>query len=287
MLVELTFEQATAAVQAGREVRWLAQSPDFQDDWKSAWEPHLLAAARRLGATPCPEGFCVRPLPQKHVGICRLTDLDGDPPTVRGIQLLVLPEAHYRAATGDPFAILEACPANWHARGSLANGTLPLPLPRRTVEQICDVLKTPDSPALFGAAQALVDGGRVAWIRAEHDPLLLKRLWLLLPTSTRWDLWPASWAVGTAKDHHAVLLPRAEKGDFDHRFLSEAQVTNYPEGRYEYGVQAAAEAGDQALLDQLFARRSRAETWRLGLWIAGALIVLITASAGLKWLMGR
>ena len=285
--MEMQIDQATAALHAGREVRWLAQSAEFLDDWRPEWEPHLLAAAQRLGQTPCADGLFVRSLPEKRVGICRMADLDGDPPTVRGVQLLVLKEDLYREAAWDPFAIVEACVPNWHARGSLPACSVSVPLPRRTVEQVCEVLKSADSPALFGAAQALVDGGRVAWVRPQLDPVLLRRLWTLLPTSTRWELRPASWAVGAARDFHAVLVAQVEQGDFDHRFLSEAQVTNYPEGRYELGVQAAAEAGDQAELDRLFARRSRTETWRLGLWVAGALIVLILGMAGMKWVMGR
>jgi hypothetical protein len=47
-------------------------------------------------------------------------------------------------------------------------------------------------------------------------------------------------------------------------------------------VQAAAEAGDQDSLDGLFARRSRSETWRLGLWLAGVMGTLLALSAAFK-----
>jgi hypothetical protein len=284
--VDLQFEQALTTVHNGREVRWQAQSAGFLDEWKSDWEPHLLAAVVRLGSMPCLEGLCVRSLPLRRVGICRMTDLDGDPPTVRGVQLLVLTEEQYRAAAGDPFAIAGGPSPNWHARGSVSACTLTAPQPR-TVVQVCEVLKSQESPSLLGAAQALVDGSRVAWVRPQHDAALLRSLWTLLPTATRAELRLASWVVGAAGEFHAVVVPRIEKGDFDHRFLSEEQAANYPEGRYELGVQAAAEAGDQAELNRLFARRSRGETWRLGLWVAGLLIVVMVAMAGVKWVMGK
>ena len=47
----------------------------------------------------------------------------------------------------------------------------------------------------------------------------------------------------------------------------EERVRDYPPGRYEHGVQAATEAGDQKWLDELFARRTSDETLRLGLYI--------------------
>jgi hypothetical protein len=112
-------------------------------------------------------------------------------------------------------------------------------------------------------------------------------LWALLPWSTRAELRPASFAVAEGSRFDVVVVPRAATGQFDKCYLSEEQADNYPEGRYELGVQQAAEAGDEASLDALFARRSRRETWRLGLWIAGAMVVLVMLMLGLKTLTGQ
>ena len=48
-------------------------------------------------------------------------------------------------------------------------------------------------------------------------------------------------------------------------YLTEEQAKDYPEGRYELDLQIAAEADDQAGLEHLFARRSRAQVLRMGL----------------------
>jgi hypothetical protein len=137
------------------------------------------------------------------------------------------------------------------------------------------------------AAQAVVDGGRIAWVRPQPATDLTRALWMLLPTSTRSELRPASFAVADVPEFDVVVVPQVNKGDFDRRYLSEEQAENYPEGRYELGVQTAAEAGDQGALDTLFARRSRKETWRLGLWLAGSLALLMLLMTIFKALTAR
>jgi hypothetical protein len=64
--------------------------------------------------------------------------------------------------------------------------------------------------------------------------------------------------------------------------LGEEQVRDYPEGRYEYNLQHAAEMGDQAELDRLFARRSSRETLRLALVIFALVFLLIVAKVLLR-----
>jgi hypothetical protein len=141
------------------------------------------------------------------------------------------------------------------------------------VEQMQKILDVPYSATLLGAVQALVDGGRVVFERLEPEPNLLRSLWALLPTATRSDLWPASFAFSNAHGFHAVVVPRASEDAHEHAVL-EAQAGDYPEGTYELELQTAAEAGDQNELDRLFARRSRAQTLRLALMLLIVFIVV-------------
>jgi hypothetical protein len=71
------------------------------------------------------------------------------------------------------------------------------------------------------------------------------------------------------------VLPRIETGTCD-GYLTEEQAGDYPQGRYELNLQIAAEAGDQAQLDALFARRNSNETLRLALIL---LVVFLALAA--------
>jgi hypothetical protein len=59
-----------------------------------------------------------------------------------------------------------------------------------------------------------------------------------------------------------LALPRADPEIFA-GYLTEEQAGDYPEGRYELGLQTAVEAGSQLELDALFARRSGSQMVRL------------------------
>jgi hypothetical protein len=124
-----------------------------------------------------------------------------------------------------------------------------------------------------------VDGGRVVFQRQQPDPALLRNLWSLLPTRTREDLWPASFAFGNDLGFHALATPRINEG-FEN-YVNEEQAGDYPEGRYERGVQVAAETGDQPDLDALFARRSRKQTLRLGIYLMMAMLIVLGIT---KWI---
>jgi hypothetical protein len=89
---------------------------------------------------------------------------------------------------------------------------------------------------------------------------------MLLPDSTRAEAWPASYAFGPDLDVHAVVIAKADPAAFP-GYLTEAQAADYPEGRYELNLQIAAEAGDQAAVNRLFARRSSRQTLRLALML--------------------
>ena len=131
-------------------------------------------------------------------------------------------------------------------------------------------------PSLLGATQALVDGGRVVFQRSQPDPVLLRNLWTLLPTRTREELWPASFAFGNELRFHALATPRINEA-FDN-YVNEEQAGDYPEGRYERGVHVSAETGDQAGLDALFSRRSRTQTLRLGIYLMFVMLIVLGIS---------
>jgi hypothetical protein len=138
------------------------------------------------------------------------------------------------------------------------------------------VLQHGDSATLLGGVQALIDSGRLVFERPAPDTDLLRRLWLLLPDSTRCQLWPASFAFANTLDFDVLVVPRADL-ELYAAYLREEQAGDYPEGRYELYLQIAAEAGDQAELDKLFARRSSAQTIRLGIILVIVMAILVVA----------
>jgi hypothetical protein len=126
-----------------------------------------------------------------------------------------------------------------------------------------------------------LDGSRLVFERPAPDTALLRDLWALLPTSTRTELWPASFAFSNTLGFHALVVPHAMKLQVE-SYLNEEQAADYPEGRYEFALQFAAETGDQRELERLFARRSRAETFRLGVMILVASLIVVLVLAVIK-----
>jgi hypothetical protein len=103
---------------------------------------------------------------------------------------------------------------------------------------------------------------------------LIRGLWLLLPHSSRAELWPATFAFGDALGFDAVVVPRLNLSDFP-GYTTEQQASDYPPGRYELSLQTAAESGDQAALDSLFGRRSARDTLRLAVVMVAALSLML------------
>jgi hypothetical protein len=273
----MQIEQAIYGSQDAGGYRFLARSPGFGDDWLALAERLCTGFGERPAGVACPEAVFARPFGAKHVAVVQVADQgkdDAGRPGALGFRLLVLPRRLYQDIGGEPFFIADQFPPSWEARGELPTlewtaGSAPY----RTVDHIQTVLNVPESPTLLGGAQVLVDGGRLAFERPAPDKALLKSLWALLPFSTRAELWPASYAFGNALGFHAVVLPKAAGPGLEHHH-TEAQAGDYPEGRYEFNLQVAAESGNQADLDALFSRRSRAQTLRLALLILAVFIIV-------------
>jgi hypothetical protein len=273
-------EQAIYGSQEAGGYRFLARSPGFVEEWLPEAQRLCTSFGERPGTVACPACVFAQRFGRRYAAIVQVADQgrdDSGRPGALGFHLLVLPLVAYRNLGGDPFGIAERFPPPWRARGDLpALSWLGEPPLARTVERVQGVLKRDEGPTLLGGAQVLVDGGRLVFERSAPATDLLRGLWTLLPTSTRWDLWPASFAFGNALRFDALVVPHAHGEEYA-GYVTEQQAGDYPEGRYELHVQTAAEAGDQRGLDALFARRSRAETWRLGLTILALSLVLLMA----------
>ena len=129
-----------------------------------------------------------------------------------------------------------------------------------------------ESPALLGSVQILVDGGRVAFERPEGDLRLAAGMWLLLPERTRCRVWPCSFAFSQEMEFDLLISPQLDEGMLE-GYTTEEQAAEYPDGNYEFALQQAAEAGDQAGLDLVFSKRDSRQTIR----IAVALLLLVSA----------
>jgi hypothetical protein len=296
-------EQAVYRRQADAAPALLARSPGFPDEWLPAVEDLLRGFGERRAGVACPAAVFARPLGKGHVAVVQVADLEtanraGLPDL--GFRVLVLPRRPYADFLGDPFAVADRFPPAFHPSRPLESLALPAePLPPRSVADVQRVLKrvkahalredeepptleqdaeraiaVAESPALLGGVQVLVDGGRVVFERPGPDTELMRGLWTLLPTTTRCELWPASFAFDNALGFDALIVTQAA-GEAYEGYTNEDQAAEYPQGNYELRLQIAAEAGDQGELDALFARRSFRDTWRLGLGLLIAAAVLV------------
>jgi hypothetical protein len=127
-------------------------------------------------------------------------------------------------------------------------------------------------------------------VRSEPDNKLIRDLWLLLPTASRRELWPATFAFDTRLAFDAVVMPPSRspftseegvKAARSMRYITEEQAADFPEGRYELSLQTAAEAGDQASLDALFARGTRRDVLR---WTIICVVIVAVLVALIQWL---
>src|SRR5205823_1764797 len=199
-----------------------------------------------------------------------------------GFHMIVLPADLYGHLGGDPFSLAERLPSPWGSRDALSPLTCPEPVAeRRTVAEVRKLIAVPNSATLLGGTQALLEGGKVVFERSAPDESVLRSLWALLPTATRKELWPASFAFGNALGFDALVVPRLDPGMFA-AYILEERAGDYPEGHYELALQTAAEAGNQDELDALFSRRSYKETKKLALFLLAIVLFLPLLFALLK-----
>jgi hypothetical protein len=275
---ELPIEQAIYASQGASGYHFVARSPGFRDDWLSEAQRLCTGLGERPTGIACPAAVFAQPFGKKHVAVVQVADLgtdDAGRPGALGFYLLVFARPVYTDWIGDPFVVVDRFPPPWIARGELPPLAWPgEPLPSRTVAEVQRVLKRPDSAALLGGAQALVDGGQLVLERSAPDTEFLRSLWTLLPYSTRGEVWPATFAFDPTLKFHALAVPRADPEKYA-GYLTEEQAGDYPEGRYELNLQIAAESGSQAEIDALFARRSSSQMVRLCLVLVAVMTFLM------------
>jgi hypothetical protein len=241
-----------------------SRSPNFRDEWTDEAERICVGYGERPRGVACPGALFALPFGRSHVVVGHARDLDATG-SLR-FHFLVLGRELY-GHLGDPFAIAERFPPSWFPAGELPDLRWPEePLPARRVEDLQGMMRETDGPFLYGAAQTLVDHGRIALKRSEPADRLLRELWQLLPASTRRERWPATFAFGNDLGFDVVALPVVPEEGLQ-AMMTEEQVLDYPESRYERALQVAIEAGDQGGLDRLLARRSSTETLRLAVYI--------------------
>lgn len=269
MTPDLRIQHAIVFTDA-RGVRIAAHTSDF--DSPEAERIAVLFGARSEGVA-CPLAHFACPFGKKHVAVVRVEDR---PNGLLGFRVLVLARDLYRYL-GDPFAISDRYPVDWNVTGPLVDLAWPMEvLPERTLEQLDAILKQGDSPLLLGSTQALVDGNRVLLKRTEPAEAFVRGLWQLLPTRTRCDLWPATFAFSDELGFHAAVGPTLPTPRFGVQVLSEDSLRDYPQSSYELNLQLAIEGKDSTALRKLLARRTADDTIRLGLYIlAFALIVAV------------
>jgi hypothetical protein len=265
-------EQALYGSQDAGGYRFLARSPGFGDDWLAEAERLCVGFGDRPAGVACPGAVFAQPFGPPHVAVVQVADQgldDQGRPGALAFRVLVLPRRLYADLGGDPFWLAEQCPPPWQVRGELpALAWTAGPAPYRAVAGLQEALKKSDhhSATLLGGAQVLLDGGRLVFERPAPALELLRDLWAMLPTASRAGLWPASFAFGNAHAFHALVVPRAAGEGYAH-YVTENAAGDYPEGRYELALHTAIDNGDQAEVDALFARCSRAQVLRLGVML--------------------
>lgn len=273
---EWVIEQAIYGAQDADGDRFLARSPGFLDDWLPAAERLCTGFGERPAGVACPACVFAQPLGPRHVAVVQAADQGGDAerPGALAFRLLAVPLALYGEIGGDPFYIADQFPPDWRARGELPalEWTAAAP-PERTVEALQKVLDVAHSATLLGGVQALLDGTRLVFERPAPDADLMRSLWALLPTSSRREMWPATFAFSNGGQFHALVVPRATAAEVV-GYIDEQQAGDYPEGNYEWRLQSAVEHGDQQEMEALFARRSRRQMIRLAVGLLAVMVVI-------------
>lgn len=269
-------------VLANDEIRERGRSADFD----LGWLPEVERLGRGFGVpTPgqtFPPALFAQPFGPRQAAVVQVAPVSGGG---LGFRLLVISRRVYTRLIADPFRVAEKFPPNWDQSGPLPTLEWPNePPPRRTVEQLQHVLQTGGSPTLLGAAQALVDGGRVVFERPAPAYQLVRDIWQLLPMSAQVELWPTTFAFSNDLRFDILVVPKVE-GLKTSRYLTEEQALDYPEQRYEFNLQYAIEHGDQREIDSLLTRRSSKQMLRLALLILfGGVVVYLGINMLMRFL---
>lgn len=266
MRYDLSIERALIGLDPAGPVV-LAKSPGLSP----SVEESLVDLTSRAGlvADDAPALFAY-PCGRRHVAIGRVAG--------RRVDYLVWARRTYREL-GDPFQLSDAFPADYTAADFDTLHWPPQPLPTRAVAGVVALLAAGDGPLLLGSAQALLDGSRLLFAPAADGDTVLRAVWQLLPDRSRGGLWPATCTSIPGLTFDAAASPTLPN-DWPPGTLTADQARDYPEGRYELGLQSAAESGDQAELDRLFARRSSADTLQLAVGLV-AFVLLASAATRL------
>lgn len=275
----ISIEQALISLPPGERI---VHSPGFLPNWQNEAVALCMSFAPREEALDGAgleqaEATFACPFVRDHVAIVRVR---GMAQSVLRFRMLILKADDYALLDGDPFWIDEHCTPVWE---DPQPATLTLPgeaLPPRTVAEVQRVLKRPESAWFFGGVQALLDGSKLVLGGNTPDPSRIRDLWALVPYSSRLEIWPATFAFSNRLGFDVLVTPAQ---DLPQEYLREEQAENYPEGRYELNLRIAADTNDQHEVDRLFRRRSRAQAWRLGLWLlAGSLLLMLVSNLVLK-----
>jgi hypothetical protein len=266
-----------------REPEVIAASPEVS----AAAESAALSIVKRYGVPAtgirCPRAIFAWPLSRRQVVLGQVSDEPaGHPDPARLFFWLLLLDRQCYETVNDPFLIADRFPPAWHERGMLPTLNLSGEArPARSVAEIQAILRDGDSAWLLGAAQALVDGGRVLWESDTPATEVIRGVWQLLPERSRMRLWPATFAFSPELSFHVLAMPSPIQ-PWPPSYLHPEQARDYPESYYELALQTAVEAGHQAELDRLFSRRSADDTLQLA---AILLLTMLLVAIASHWLV--
>ena len=275
----MPIEQAIYGNPGAGGFRFLASSGGFLDEWRPEAERLCQGFGDRPAGVGCPLALFAKPFGRRHVAVIQVADQGSDDvgrPGALAFRLLVVPKKLYADLEGDLFRVSEQFPPPWAERDTLpALEWMAGPPTPRTVADLKRVLDVPAerTQTLLGGAQVLVDGGRLVFERQAPDAAIVRELWALLPSATRAELWPATFAFGNKHGFQVAVVPAAKGPEYEHA-VREKDAGDYPEGRYEFALQKAVEDGDQEELNRLLARRSRGQMLRLALILLAVMVVL-------------
>ena len=268
--------QALLVCWADGTLNWRGVSPS----WVTEWQPELQDIVQSFGTRPagirCPNAVFSYPISNRRVVCVRVGDLgdDENQPIGLGFQLVVMKQAEYDAIGGNPFRMFMDAPIIWLANSALPDFIAAVSMNMDDLQVLAKAYQRPESAFILGGCQAILDGNRLVIEKPEPATDLLADLWTLLPFSERSDHWPASFAFSNVLRFDVVVLPKLTPTESDSGYLTFEQTEQYPEGRYESTLQWAIESGDQLIAHRLLLRRSRRQTFKLGLYLLLGMMLL-------------